>query len=307
MTNRTPTMTEPIHIVLAPDKNFAMPAGVALASVLQHSAAPGRLRFYILSPSTAPLDARTRAAYQKLAVDSGAKLEWIEYDRQRLDGLRVEGHLAPATYCRFLIPELLPRLERCLYLDADLVALDDLAALWDEDVSGAALGAVRDWEKCHGQRTERDYFNAGVLLMNLRRIRERGLDREWWRVTRERANGADYDHADQGVLNAVCAGDCKWLDPRWNIQTGAPLTVNPGIVHFTGRGKPWQFWLGHAYAGKFWRARWRTPWRWPSAAELGGLVKNLLVLNISPRKGCYRLSTLGMSLVNIRREIRKNV
>ncbi|MDR1146655.1 MAG: hypothetical protein LBK71_11045 [Verrucomicrobiales bacterium] len=301
-------MTEPIHIVLASDKNFAVPAGVALALILRHSAEPGRLCFYVLSPSATPLDARTRAAYQKLVADGGAKLEWVEYDRQRLDGLRVEGHLAAATYGRFLIPELLPRLERCLYLDADLVALDDLAALWDEDVSGAALGAVHDWEKCHGQR-QRNYFNAGVLLMNLRRIRERELDREWWRVARERANGADYDYADQGVLNAVCARDCQWLDPRWNIQTGAPLTVRPGIVHFTGRGKPWQFWLGHdfRYAVNAKKIEQELGWR-PAEDFQSGCRKTVKwYLDNRPwwqailRRGC-RLERLGRAGVEPSRE-----
>ena len=79
------------------------------------------------------------------------------------------------------MPELLPEVERVLYLDVDTLALDDLAPLWRTDLGDAYVGAVTNvFQPDHlfhaaelGIRPE-DYFNSGVLLLDLAALRRDG-------------------------------------------------------------------------------------------------------------------------------------
>jgi glycosyl transferase family 25 len=302
--------TAPIHIVFAPDKNFAAHTGVALASVIRHCHRPAALRFYILfMPGAGEEDfwADIRRRYDAIARLAGGRTEWIDA-REQLSGLPGgwSEHLTPATFARLLIPDLLPQLERCLYLDGDLVALDDVAKLWAVDVSAAAFGAGTEMGCNYGVAlanfpSQRQFFNAGVLLMNLPRFRARDYGRKCLQLARETEWHGGY--ADQDVLHVVCGGDCQLLDNRWNIQTGAPPSAVPGIAHFTGRKKPWHFYFGNPYGTAYWRERWRTPFRRLSAAEWADLLRsaksNLLRLHLKPRRGIWRLTVLGRRLIDI--------
>ncbi len=80
---------------------------------------------------------------------------------------------------RLFLPELLPAVAACLYLDADTLACDSLEPLWLTDLSGYWLGAVTNvFQPNHRGRPKelglpsRDvYFNSGVLLMHLEEMR----------------------------------------------------------------------------------------------------------------------------------------
>ena len=149
------------------------------------------------------------------------------------------------TYARFLIGRLRPELEHVIYCDVDFLWLADIADLWRmrrADVSILAphdpeIGMTEEYRvfERHGVRfDESRYFCAGLLLMNLRRMREKGIVKRCLDVLRQ-------DHscpcADQTALNLVIADDDKMLLPaRWmrftrSIKDGR-VTV-PILLHYT--------------------------------------------------------------------------
>ena len=161
-----------------------------------------------------------------------------------------------------LLPEVLPRhLERILFLDADLLVLEDLVKLWETPLDRSVLAAtpdaavprcsaprgVKGW-KARGIPPSAPYFNGGVLLIHLERWRERGVTRrvqEYFSATRE-----PIDFLHQEALNAVLWDDWLPLEPRWNLpasSAGRPYEspaseawLHPGVIHFSGRMKPWR-------------------------------------------------------------------
>ena len=187
--------------------------------------------------------------------------------------VRVEDSLfleAPVTrqypkemYYRLLAPHLLPRhVRRVLYLDPDTLVINPIRPLWETELKGnlfAAAAHTGKTELASGVnqlrlRTEGDYYNSGVLLMDLdagrREIRPQAL---FDYVARHRK---ELILPDQDVLNALYSQRILPLeDVLWNydarnystylLRSGGTCDLrwvmeHTAILHFCGREKPWK-------------------------------------------------------------------
>lgn len=167
-----------------------------------------------------------------------------------------------------LLPELMPGHDRVLFLDADLLVLDDITPLWQSELDGRAIGAVLDRPvgTCGARRGVKEtdrwpfdpaapYFNAGILLMDLNAWRERQIAERAADYLRE--VGTAVDLVQQEALNAVASEDWHPLPERWNLNAAtagrlwdphaAEHRRNPGIIHFAGRMKPWRMRTGSPF------------------------------------------------------------
>jgi len=176
-------------------------------------------------------------------------------------------YISVETFYRFYIPSLLPEYDKVIYLDADILVFDDLQNLYKIDVDQVYVGAVKDtyvtsivgqnkksetWPKISFRDylatvlnvKHTQYFNAGVLLLNLKKIRRDNIEPKLWNFAIDRS---PLDFQDPDVLNAVLGNKVKLIPPRWNLYKDyTHKTINrsdcqttPGIVHFAGREKPW--------------------------------------------------------------------
>jgi len=177
--------------------------------------------------------------------------------------------------------------ERVLFLDADVIVCDRLDGLWETDLRGAYLGAVTNVfepEYAHrpaelGLRSVQDYFNAGVLLLDLDALGRDRCDRALYEYGVAHAGEEERSllFRDQDVLNAVLAGRRLPLDPRWNVMNifrfdwadavfgadaVAAARANPGIRHFEGPGdnKPWHRECVRDDRERYLEHRRATPW-----------------------------------------------
>jgi len=189
-------------------------------------------------------------------------IRWLRLDIAPFEHFLTRQYISKITFARLLIPEVLPiHVSKVLYLDADLLILDDLTSLWNCELGNAALGAVTDSDAAANQRRLQleapaeypggaggaiggcTYFNAGVLLIDLARWREEQVSKRAMQFMREHPDTA---LADQDALNVACVGQWKMLDDRWNRQRHDPLGYlkmaperRPSIMHFAGKWKPW--------------------------------------------------------------------
>ena len=172
-----------------------------------------------------------------------------------------------------LLSDLLPEsIERVLFLDADMLVLDDIAQIWEIDISNRSLAAVVDqaiplcssprgvkkWSS-FGIPHSAPYFNAGVMLINLTRWRRLNIQVRASEYFHRISGQADFLH--QEALNAVLWDDWLRLDQRWNLVaslTGRAygphkrsLWGAAGIVHFAGRFKPWRMRIGGPFAALY--------------------------------------------------------
>jgi lipopolysaccharide biosynthesis glycosyltransferase len=158
---------------------------------------------------------------------------------------------------RLQIPEIFKKAGgRVLYLDADILILNDLLPLWRANLEGGVLGAAldkgifdmikRDDVKAASLPTVARYFNSGVLLIDVDRCQEFGLAEK--AMSYLKLNTAS-PFSDQDALNAACDGEWARLENKWNWQiypdspcvSDLPSTARPNIVHFVTSNKPWLF------------------------------------------------------------------
>lgn len=263
------------HVVVATDENFAMPTAVTLRSLVQTGGGP-----FAISVLHNGLTTRARDQIARSLDSDDSALTW--HDLSDFDVRpTTASHLPDSTYFRLRLAEALPsEVRRAVYLDVDVLVRRDLSALWDTDLAGKPLGAVQsvhfpfiatpgavpDWHIL-GLDPRAPFFNAGVLAVDVVRWRHEQIADRTLEYLRSPHCGRG---ADQQALNAVLGGRWHPLAPIFNQQTpmlhdraGAHLVfsaeeieaarVDPAIVHFQTRPKPWHRGCTHE-----WRDQWLT-------------------------------------------------
>lgn len=176
--------------------------------------------------------------------------------------LHTRDYYSKSTYFRLFIPALYPHLNKALYLDCDILLLDDVAKLYDNDLKNNLVGAIPDesvWAVPEFQRyvmnrinldDYKKYFNAGILLMNLDRLRKINFED----LFLELISNITFNVAqDQDYLNTICKDNVLFLDKGWNKM---PIIDDMNLsdiklIHYNLSYKPWHL-DGVNYADKFW-------------------------------------------------------
>lgn len=173
--------------------------------------------------------------------------------------LHTRDYYSKSTYYRLFIPELFPELNKALYLDCDIVVKGDISRLYDRELGSDLVGAVPDsmviaieplsqYASKRLQVRPENYFNAGVLLMNLEQMRKMRFTEAFLRLLRSVTFRVAQD---QDYLNVLCKGRVTYLGFEWNTMPGSIRTDAPQLIHYNLDCKPWQR-DDVAYADIFW-------------------------------------------------------
>ncbi|MDO4574622.1 MAG: glycosyltransferase family 8 protein [Planctomycetia bacterium] len=268
-----------ISIALASDENFVQHMGCLIASILSNSLENEQFYFYVIDGG---ITEESKEKIRSLRSIRPFEIQFLALDLNRLAGLPLIERFSMNTYSRLLLPELLPETNRILYLDCDMIVLSSLSELWDTDLEGNSLGVVLDFRELFEQewRNERirlgvhgPAFNAGMLLLDLKKIREQNLFQKviFWLKEHQ----ADIVLADQDGLNVIFENDRKMLPLRWNLLvTGfchyqrkirhadyLKAARNPAILHYISILKPWHFFHTGGWREPYWHYLRMTPWK----------------------------------------------
>ena len=296
-----------VTVIFACSEGFVPYLSVAVQSIIE-TANPDRS--YDIVVLTRDLSPASMITLSKQATRDNVHIGFLDVEAA-LNGRKLPhyGHFRLETYFRLLAPSLLPSVDKAIYLDSDLVALDDISKLYDIDVAGYLLGATRDADTVGqamgydegvyryladelGMSNPLDYFQAGVLLMNLAEFRKQTTPEQLLGMATQRT----WRWLDQDVLNRLVDGRYVRIDMRWNllfdwegirrdkIIGSAPTDyrkeyeaarVDPGIVHYAGADdRPWLYPLVD-YGDRFWKYARRSPY-------IGTLRRNLERSLITP-------------------------
>lgn len=290
-------------LTCAADDGYAMPLAIALYAAVSNYRGEGKPSVFIVDGG---ISSANRLRIAAVLAPFGVVPHWCAPNLAMVADLPVRKYLTTSAYLRLLIPDLLPTtIDRAIYLDCDVLVDTDLSEIWCRDIGFDYLLAVRDaikfvaatsLGKCPGLELhpQDEYFNSGVLLMNLSLMRRDRLGEKAIAFCRR---WPDFIHvADQDGLNATAIGKWTKLEPQWNVRVnGRQFVYADGkVLHFSGRQKPWkarvtetfrQDDIGRAhrrYDEYVKRSRWFTPFGlWAFVAErnvaryLGGVRKRL--------------------------------
>lgn len=258
-----------MNIAISVNDSFVNPALVMLTSLCEKVSCPIEVHLLYNSLSQTSRDRITKLL-QKYGnhcyehyID-GASFAQASLNNNPLYSIEI--------YYRILLPYI-TAVDKMLWMDADIIVQGDIAQLYGVDISDSYLGAVIDIGEEQGTRAEikrkmsmeeRTYFNSGVLLMNLKRIREEIPQKAFFDAI-ERFN-SDLRCPDQDILNYVLGGKTKILPIRFNDQHHTDekrrMDCSGLVVHYIWT-KPWNA----DYAGYWEKAYWETARKCGFAAD----------------------------------------
>ena len=243
-------MSTGIHIVFCINDAYVSHLGTTMASVLANNPQTDFV-FYIVSTD---LSADSKKKIEKLKVRFPRfSVTYLTPPKELFQNLKLTiNYISSETYFRYAIADLLPDLDKVLYLDADLMVTGDLMPLWQTSLSGEGgylAAAVPDaWiEKLNYKSTigfhkEDVYVNAGVLLLNLKKMREQSVSKQFFDMHEVWKDRIFYQ--DQDIINLTLRGKIKLVDSIYNFTTyhykkEKAKRKQAVIFHFTGAKKPW--------------------------------------------------------------------
>ncbi|EAJ5229378.1 glycosyltransferase family 8 protein [Campylobacter jejuni] len=184
-----------------------------------------------------------------------------------------QSHISNETNYRFLVSTIKPDLDKCIFLDVDLVAVGDISKLWEICIDDYYMAAVSDQAPLHSESWTLKlplpydylYVNTGVTLINLKKWREDNIQELLFQNSAQYAEILQFP--DQDTLNITLYKKIKYLSHIYNampVQTyynekqKQEAFSNPQIIHWAGYKKPWKF-PDAPYAEMFWHYARQTP------------------------------------------------
>lgn len=164
------------------------------------------------------------------------KIELPQQYKKMISGANAETRFTP--YCMLrLFADKLPEIpDKILYLDTDVICRKNPGELYDTDVSECDVAGVLDYYGSWLFRKKwyrRDYINSGVMLLNMKKIREDNV----FQLCRELCRNKKMFMPDQSAVNQIARK--KLLPRKYNEQR--KLKRNTCFQHFTTsfRVFPW--------------------------------------------------------------------
>ncbi len=200
-----------VNAVLITDANYMDFTRVAINSAKQTKCPNSVYHFYVMTVDVSQADV---AALKDLESEN-VSVSVLPQKEVDLFYVR-DTHVSKASLLKYYIARAVPELDKILYLDSDILVLHDLTPLYRVDIDDVYLAAVKDpswfFENTHVLElnlAERGfYFNSGVMLMNLKKFREDGLEKKLEDFT----NNNFRTYMDQDALNVIVGNSVKLLD-----------------------------------------------------------------------------------------------
>jgi lipopolysaccharide biosynthesis glycosyltransferase len=240
-----------IPIFFTVDDKYVPFLAVALQSLIENSSEKNYYLIKILYTSITEENQEKIKKYEKENVN----IEFVDlnyYINKIKNKLYTRDYYSVTTYFRLFIPNLYPQYNKALYLDCDIVLLADVAELYNIDMGENLVAAAPDdviqkievfqeyAEKVVGVADYRNYFNAGVLLMNLDELRKFDFQ-EKFLYSLEKIKFAVAQ--DQDYLNRLCKGRVKIISNVWDKMpiSNDTDTNDLKLIHYNLAFKPWHF------------------------------------------------------------------
>ena len=254
-----------LNIIFTIDEKFIQHFSVTLVSILENNA-DLKLTFYVIHDIVCQdnLIKVVEFAEEKYNI----KINLIQIDPNTFNSFTTNLHYSKAVYFRLLFTEILPdAIDKMLFIDADTVVTGSLRSLADYNFGDLMLLCVNDVQQDHHIKRLHDlgfpishYFNAGVLLINLKGWRGVGAAKDLMELAETYMSRISW--WDQDLLNMYFYGRWDYMDNTFNgIDLKDENQPPPTIIHFSGPFKPWLYRFDPPFKRLYWQYLKLTPFR----------------------------------------------
>lgn len=254
-----------IPIFFSCDDNYVPYLAVAIRSLIDHTTQNNIYRIIILNTGITESNQKKL----KLMETENVKINFenISKSLQNIDNelkFRLRDYYSIAIYYRLFIPSLFPMYEKAIYLDADMIILDDVAKLYEINMKDNLLIATTDstvndteifkkYSKIALGIEPKKYINSGMLVMNLRGMRQEKIEKKFIYLLVK--YNLEVIAPDQDYLNVLCKDRIKYIEEAWDKMPdfGTKISQNDlHIIHYNMTRKPWHY-DDVPYSDVFWQ------------------------------------------------------
>ena len=238
-----------IPIFYAADENYLPYLAVSICSLKENADRNHHYEIYVLNekmdtPDCAELKKYEEEDFRITFLNVSAQIEEVKASLQLRD------YYTGATYYRIFIANMFPQYEKALYIDGDTVLLGDVSELFNVDLQDNLIGAIPDGavaavpafrvytKEVLGIDAD-NYFNAGVILMNLTQFRAQNFYQKFCTLLGQYKFSVAQD---QDYLNVICKDKVTYIGMQWNrMPIGGEDENAPKLIHYNLTLKPWHY------------------------------------------------------------------
>lgn len=258
------------HIALITDDKYVLPTAVCVKSIYESHKSMLKCESLVIHICTFGLEDKNISIFKSLEnvnflveIDTFNRQNYKQYIEQ----INQKSHVTPTALIKFDLHNFFKDLNLLLYIDGDIIIKKDLFALFKTDLSNSYLAASYEfWKYIEAEKfkfgiwDKKFYFNSGVMLLNLEKLRDDCITEKLWDY---KINKAKTALMDQESLNAVCGIQTVHLPIKWNFNPAffdakyfkfiydvygvkynsmKELYDDVGVVHYVGAyDKPWKY------------------------------------------------------------------
>ena len=308
-----------MNIVYTCDNNYIWIMGISVISLFENNKEMDNLDVYLLGEMIS-------IENKKLIRDIGKKykrtIHIIDVPKFDIPETIISARWPLSAFTRLFSGELLPEtIKKVLYLDCDTIISGEINELVNWDMGGNIFSGVKDcigtlYKKNIGLSCEAAYVNAGVLLIDLEKLREFDIREKIDSYMNKYARLISY--ADQDLLNGIFNQEIGYLPPKYDVMTidvvhtyrEIQLLRRPTnfyneiemreaikdlrIIHYTTNMlviRPWFKNSDHPLKAEFDKYMKMSPWKKHEKKEMkfGSAAKIIKIIQILPNELSYRI------------------
>lgn len=254
-----------MSFALIADDNYVVPTCTTIQTIVENCKS-SKVCIYIISAEINEESKKIFLEYQTERVD----VIIIDESVKELSAMHVTDTAAicvasEAALLKFKLPQLLEKEDKVLYIDGDTIVREDLLSMFERDISEVYAAVVKDsggiYYKHEYVKKCKNYFNSGVMLLNLKKMRDENVMEKLIDTKRKSSN---FSLMDQNVFNLVFDGKVILLPIRYNVLYSSlvrakakysieqvndyfgvtykelsDIASDAAIIHFSAKDKPW--------------------------------------------------------------------
>lgn len=278
-----------MNILFACDNNYIWLTGIAMISLFENNTDSEKIDVYLMGDG---ISEENKDILGKLAEKYNRKCIVIDVPDLEIPEELCSSRWPKSAFSRLFAGYYLPEsVNKILYLDSDIIVNANIKDLWNTAVDDKIVYGVKDcisksYRKNLGLNSNAPYVNAGVLLINVKKLREIQVAKKLEQYVKKYIKRIYY--ADQDILNGMLNSEIGTIEPRYNVMSLQALysyddvmklrhptnyydkseferAVNsPNIIHYTTcmlSIRPWFSNTNHPFAASFQKYLALSPWR----------------------------------------------
>ena len=208
-------MNNAVEIAFILDEGFVIPTSVAITSLVKNKNKDTNYNIYLIASNLSDysIDKFYKYSSKSIAINI-IKSDSIKYKNYHQFDSKKPCCASISALLKFELPNLLPDLDKILYLDGDIIVKKDLSILYKTNLDDNYAAVVKDsgciyYHSSESIKNLKNYFNSGVMLLNLKKMREHNMPEKLLDAKR---NSSDMSLMDQNIFNILFENHVKFMD-----------------------------------------------------------------------------------------------